>query len=177
MQQPVKTYCRSIRSSSAELIACRSYVNFGSRSASSWPTKAPTRSVLVECGSGYKNCRKPTPRPKNWGQKMATKILMECYTIMAYLSCPRPFRLSSSARITTTRWPAIWASKRHASCWLGSTTGQSVGTTLRPMSRAVMYVWYWKQWSISLMVTCNLCHYPLIRAIIYWWTLWPAYPS
>ena len=27
--------------------------------------KAPTRSVLVACGSGYKNCRKPTLRPKN----------------------------------------------------------------------------------------------------------------
>ena len=138
-----------------------------------------TRPVLEAWGAGCKKCKKPTPRLKNCGNKAskkATKRSIKSYTTRAYSLSLRPFKLSSSANITITFWPAILALKTLLNCWLENITSQPFNTTLMPTSKAITCIWHWKYWGISFMVIFNSCQFQLIAEKTYWWILWSAYP-
>ena len=133
----------SIRFSSVKSMLCYSSGVSGVPSKPSLPTNNLIKPILVVWGSGYQSCRRPTTRPKNWGNKKPTVIKksMRFFTIRAYRLYPKPFKGSWLAITITIFWPAILASRRLANCWPKNTTSQPSTTTSRPTWKTVTFVW------------------------------------
>ena len=160
----------SIRSSSAELRLCHSSGVSGVPFKPSSPMSSLIKPVLIVWGSGCKNCRRLTARPKNWDNKTPTVIkkLVRFFTIRAYCSYPKPFKRSWLAVTTTILWPAILASRKLANCWPENTTGQPSAPTLRPTWKAVTFVYPLKKFITSPTVIFNCCPYQHTNKKTFW---------
>ena len=132
----------SNRSSSAEPMLCHSSGVSRVPSKPILPMSDLTKPVLVVWGSGCKSYRRPTLRPKNWGNKKPTiiKKLMRFFTIRAYCLYSKPFKRSWLAVTTTILWPAILTLRRLRNCWPKSTTGQTSDTMSSPTWKVVTFV-------------------------------------
>ena len=101
--------------------------------------------VLVVWGSSCKSCRRPTLRPKNWGNKRPTVIKksMRFFTIKAYRLYPKPFERRWLAVTITILWPANLVLRRLTNCWPKSTTSQPSTTT------SSLYERLWRLFSLQ----------------------------
>ena len=112
-----QAFCFNIKSKSAKPILHHNFEISGAHSKPSQLMRHLIKLILLVWGSGYKNRKRQTARPKNWDNKnlVATNKLMRFFIIKNYHWSSKPFEQGLLAIITAIfgcpfwYWENLWA--------------------------------------------------------------------